>query len=219
MIVETMTPKEVYAELKVDSGNVYRWWEHRHKELQRIQRKAAKFPSVRTYHYTSARKNQYVILCFLVSKKSAMYTMAAIYRTTKGLNAVTTSFSENVEMEPTRAIITAHAIHRYAERAGVKKDGCELIEYFLMNNFHGFRSSDKRMASRTVRYNDKEHRCTLVKEGLLLGEIEDGIFIVKTFVTHGMTSGLQRDFVDQKADKIRNLEEEYKNLKALELWI
>jgi len=60
MIVESMTNKEVYAELERERGAVTTWWHHTLKAQRRKVLKSTSFPVTMWFEYTSARKNNYL---------------------------------------------------------------------------------------------------------------------------------------------------------------
>ena len=74
------------------------------------------------------------------------------------------------------------------------------------NNYGEISKGDK-FSGRSVRYNGRDNLCKSVHDGVLLGEIVDGIFIVHTFITYEMATGLQREEFEKNRGMIITNEE------------
>lgn len=204
-----MTHAEAYRELDADRDNVTRWFVHRDKELRRRARKTLKFPVTWWLDYTSPRKNRYLIGVTCTRRKyddSYITLTLSLRREKRGFTVYVCNIWK--ETADKKMIILQHAFDRYAERAGVNKTGTDLIIHFFSHHLGGYDLNNQRLASRSVRYNGRRHHFMAVEEGILLGDIEDGIFIARTFITYDMSGGLQaKGFADARS-KLRTIEEE-----------
>ena len=70
------------------------------------------------------------------------------------------------------------------------------------------------MVARSVRYNGEEHLSNCVPDGVMLGQMHDDIFVVKTFITYDMCRGLQQKEFEFYRGMILNDEEMYNEARA-----
>ena len=110
-------------------------------------------------------------------------------------------------------MLVQHVFDRYAERAHVDKRGLDLIRHFFDHLSSGTIVTDQRFAARSVRYKGRDHKFVAINEGIMLGNVEDGIFIARTFITYDMTTGEQRKAFAEARSKIldTNTEVRYVN--------
>ena len=66
----------------------------------------------------------------------------------------------------------------------------------------------------SVRYNGEEHLSNCVPDGVMLGQMYDDIFVVKTFITYDMCRGLQQKEFEFYRGMILNDEEMYNEARA-----
>ena len=204
-----MTHEEVYAELDKDRENVARWYDHRADEFRRRALKIAKFPVIWWLEYTSPRKNRYIINVTCTRRKFDKYhaiTTIALRREQRGYSVYLTPINSYSPIKKT--VFVQHAFDRYAERANIEKTGLDLIRHFLEHQYGGHVITDQRLAGRSVRYNGRNHKFIAMQEGVMLGDMEDGIFIVRTFITYDMATGLQRDEFSKAQGKLFDIEGE-----------
>ena len=110
-------------------------------------------------------------------------------------------------------VLTPHMFKRYSERAGVEKSGTDLIRHYFIHNSHGKDTQNNRVMARSVRWNGEEHQACCVNDGVLLGQVVDGIYIVRTFITYDMTSGMQQEEFERCRAQILNDREMYDRAK------
>jgi hypothetical protein len=106
-------------------------------------------------------------------------------------------------------VILPHVFDQYhnPERGNVQKTGIELIKHFMERNSYGELSRGDKFSGRSVRYKGRDNLCKSVADGVLLGEIVDDMFIVHTFITYEMATGLQREEFEKKRGLILSNEE------------
>jgi hypothetical protein len=105
-------------------------------------------------------------------------------------------------------VFVQHAFDRYAERANIKNTGLDLIRHSLVHQYGGHVITDQRLAGRSVRYNGRDHQFIAINDGVLLGDVEDGIFIARTFITYEMATGKQYEIFSNAKDRVFSLEDE-----------
>lgn len=193
MIVDSMTHEEVYSELEHDRWGMTRWWRHQLEELRRPVMKSTKFPCHFWRDYTSPRKNRYLFFTRIFDKrmKAILTGIGALRRTSDGLTVYTTWLYDQKLIKP--MVLTPHMFKQYAARCNVDKKGIDLIRHYFLNNAHGKDSHNQKVVGRSVRYNGEEHQSCCVNEGVLLGQVYGGIYVVRTFITYDMCSGLQQE--------------------------
>ena len=204
-----MNHTEVYAELDKDRENVARWYDHQSDTYRRKALKTQKFPVTWWLDYTSPRKNRYLIGVTCTRRKFDKYhaiTTIALRREQRGYSVYLTKITSYSPIKKT--VFVQHAFDRYAERANIKKTGLDLIHHFLEHQYGGHVITDQRLAGRSVRYNGRNHKFIAMQEGVMLGDMEDGIFIVRTFITYDMATGLQHDEFAKAQDKLFDIEGE-----------
>ena len=192
MIVDSMTHREVYAELAKERDNVTAWWRHQLEGMRRPVLKSKTFPIHAWRDYTSPRKNRYLFFTRIFDRrmKVILTGLAVIRRMSDGMTVYTSWTSGHELVNP--MVIIPHAWKRYVERAGVNKTGIELLKHFFTHNALGADSHKQDVAGRSVRWNGEEHLATCVTDGVLLGQKDGNIFLVKTFITYDMAMGKQR---------------------------
>ena len=216
MIVESMTHAEVYQELAREREAVTTWWRHNLWNQRRRVLKSTHFPLSLWFDYTSARKNRYLFFTRLFDKKmKCILTGIAVPRLMKdGMYVYTSWLADHGLIFP--MVLTPHMWKRYQDpdRGNVQKSGTEMIKHYFMHNSHGKDSRNNRVMARSVRWNGEEHQACCVNDGVLLGQVVDGIFIVRTFITYEMTSGMQQEEFERCRAHILNDRELYEQAKA-----
>lgn len=213
MIVDSMTNEEVYQELAKERESVTRWWRHQLYDQRRRALKCTRFPMHIWREYTSAGKNRYVFFSRVFDKrmKIILTGVAVIRHTSEGLTVYTTWLGDQKLIAP--MVLTPHMWKRYAERAKVEKHGIELIKHYFLNNPHGKDSDNQRVVGRSVRWNGEDHLSCCVPDGVLLGQEFDKYYLVRTFITYDMTTGMQQAEFETCRGKIMNDQEIYEHAK------
>ena len=213
MIVESMTHAEVYKELEREREAVTTWWRCNLANQRRRVLKSAHFPLNLWFDYTSARKNRYLFFTRLFDKKmKRILTGIAVPRLTKdGLNVYTSWLADHKLIFP--MVLTPHMFKRYSERAGVEKSGIDLVKHYFIHNSHGKDTRNNRVMAKSVRWNGEDHQACCVNDGVLLGQVVDGIYIVRTFITYDMCGGLQQQEFENCRSQILNDREMYDRAK------
>ena len=208
-----MTHEEVYAELARDREAVTTWWRHQLYDQRRRALKCQQFPYHIWREYTSARKNRYLFFSRVFDKrmKTILTGIAVIRHTSDGMTVYTTWLSDHRLISP--MVLTPHMWKRYAERAKVGKHGIELIKHYFLNNPHGKDSDNQRVVGRSVRWNGEDHLSCCVPDGVLLGQQHGDLYIVRTFITYDMTTGMQQAEFEDKRTKILTDREMYERAK------
>ena len=213
MIVDSMTHEEVYQELARDRDAVTTWWRHQLYGLRRPMLKSTVFPRHFWREYTSVRKNHYLFFTRIFDKrmKVILTGIAVLRRTNEGTIVYTSWLNDQRLISP--MVMLPHFWKRYAERAGVDKSGAELIRHYFDHNPHGADSHNQKIVGRSVHYKGYEHLTCCVTEGVLLGQAQGNLFIVRTFITYDMSCGLQKQELDSKREEILNDKEMYEQAK------
>lgn len=193
---------------------VTRWWRHQLDDQRRRALKCRQFPYHIWKEYTSTRKNRYVFFSRVFDKrmKTILTGVAVIRHTSDGMTVYTTWLGDQKFISP--MVLTPHMWKRYAERAKVDKHGIDLIKHYFLNNPQGKDSDNQKVVGRSVRWNGEDHLSCCVNDGVLLGQIVDGIYVAKTFITYDMCSGLQQKEFEAKRGEILTDEEMYKQAKV-----
>jgi hypothetical protein len=204
-----MTHEEVYQELAREREAVTRWWRHQLYDQRRRALKCTRFPMHIWREYTSARKNRYVFFSRVFDKhmKTILTGVAVIRHTSEGMTVYTTWLSDQQLISP--MVLLPHMWKRYAERAKIAKHGIELIKQYFSNNPHGQDSDNQRVVGRSVRWNGEDHLSCCVTDGVLLGQQHGELYIVRTFITYDMTTGMQQQEFDTQRAKIMTDREMY----------
>lgn len=213
MIVESMTHAEVYKELERERVAVTTWWRHNLWNQRRRVLKSTHFPLNLWFDYTSARKNRYLFFTRLFDKKmKRILTGVAVPRLTKdGLYVYTSWLSDHKLILP--MVLMPHMFKRYSERVGVEKSGIDLVKHYFIHNSHGKDTRNNRVMAKSVRWNGEDHQACCVNDGVLLGQVVDGIYIVRTFITYDMCGGLQQQEFENCRSQILNDREMYDRAK------
>jgi hypothetical protein len=197
-----MTHEEVYEELEREREAVTRWWRHQLYDQRRRALKCTRFPMHIWKEYTSTRKNHYVFFSRVFDKhmKTILTGVGVIRHTSEGMTVYTTWLSDQHLISP--MVLLPHMWKRYAERAKIAKHGIELIKQYFSNNPHGQDSDNQRVVGRSVRWNGEDHLSCCVTDGVLLGQQHGELYIVRTFITYDMTTGMQQQEFDTQRAKI-----------------
>ena len=208
-----MTHEEVYQELERERDAVTTWWRHQLDDQRRRALKCTRFPMHIWREYTSARKNRYVFFSRVFNKrmKTILTGVAVIRHTSEGLTVYTTWLSGQRLISP--MVLTPHMWKRYAERAKVGEHGIELIKHYFLNNPHGMDSDNQHVVGRSVRWNGEDHLSCCVPEGVLLGQEFDKYYLVRTFITYDMTTGMQQAEFEDKRSQIITDRDMYERIK------
>ena len=213
MIVDSMTHEEVYAELARDREVVTMWWRHQLDDNRRRALKCAQFPLKIWRDYTSTRRNRYVFFSRVYDKRMRriLTGVAVIRHTSDGMTVYTTWLSDQRLISP--MVLTPHMWKRYSERAKVGKHGIELVKHYFANNPLGKDTDNQKIVGRSVRWNGEDHLSCCVPDGVLLGQQHGELYIVRTFITYDMTTGLQQQEFETQRTKILTDREMYEQAK------
>ena len=215
MIVDSMTHAEVYAELAKERDAVTRWWRHQLYDQRRRALKCRQFPYHIWREYTSTRKNRYLFFSRIFDKKmrKILTGVAVVRHTYEGLTVYTTWLGDQKLISP--MVITPHVWKRYQDpkRGNVQKSGIDLIKHYFMHNPHGKDSDNQKVVGRSVRWNGDEHLSCCVTDGVLLGQEFDKYYLVRTFITYDMTTGIQQAEFEDKRSQIITDREMYERAK------
>jgi len=213
MIVESMTHAEVYKELEREREAVTTWWRNNLRNQRRRVLKSTRFPLNLWFDYTSAHKNRYLFFTRLFDKKmKRILTGIAVPRLTKdGLYVYTSWLADHKLIFP--MVLMPHMFKRYSERAGVEKSGIDLVKHYFIHNSHGKDTRNNRVMAKSVRWNGEDHQACCVNDGVLLGQVVDGIYIVRTFITYDMCGGLQQQEFENCRSQILSDREIYDRAK------
>jgi hypothetical protein len=208
-----MTHEEVYEELAREREAVTVWWRHQLDDNRRRALKWRQFPLKIWRDYTSTRKNRYVFFSRVFDKRMRriLTGAAAIRHTSDGLTVYTTWLGDQKLISP--MVMTPHMWRRYAERTGTDLHGIDLIKHYFANNPHGKDSDNQRVVGRSVRWNGEEHLSCCVPDGVLLGQQYGWLFVVRTFITYDMTTGMQQAEFEDKRSQIITDREMYERAK------
>ena len=208
-----MTHEEVYQELEREREAVTTWWRHQLNDQRRRALKCQRFPMQIWKEYTSTRRNRYVFFSRVYDKrmKAILTGVAVIRQTSDGMTVYTTWLSDQRLISP--MVLTPHMWKRYAERAKVGEHGIELIKHYFSNNPNGKDSDNQKVVGRSVRWNGEDHLSCCVPDGVLLGQQHGELYIVRTFITYDMTTGMQQAEFDDKRSQIITDREIYERVK------
>lgn len=208
-----MTHEEVYQELERDREAVTTWWRHQLTNQRRRALKCQQFPMHIWKDYTSTRKNRYLFFSRVFDKrmKTILTGVAVIRHTNDGLTVYTTWLSDQRLISP--MVLTPHMWKRYAERTNTDKHGVELIKHYFLNNPYGKDSDNQRVVGRSVRWNGEDHLSSCINDGVLLGQEFDKYYLVRTFITYDMCSGMQQQEFETQRTKILTDREMYERAK------
>ena len=208
-----MTHEEVYEELAREREAVTVWWRHQLDDNRRRALKCQRFPMRIWRDYTSTRRNRYVFFSRVYDKRMRriLTGAAAIRHTSEGLTVYTTWLTDQKLIAP--MVLTPHMWKRYAERAKVGEHGIELIKHYFSNNPNGKDSDNQNVVGRSVRWNGEDHLSCCVPEGVLLGQEFGKYYLVRTFITYDMCTGLQQQEFDTQRAKIMTDREMYNRAK------
>ena len=208
-----MTHAEVYAELAKEREAVTVWWRHQLDDQRRRALKCTRFPMHIWKEYTSPRKNRYLFFSRVFDKhmKRILTGLAVVRYTSEGLAVYTTWLGDQKLISP--MVLTPHMWKRYAERVKVDKHGIDLIKHYFLNNPHGKDSDNQKVVGRSVRWNGEDHLSCCVPDGVLLGQQYGWLFVVRTFITYDMTTGMQQAEFEDKRSQIITDREMYERAK------
>lgn len=208
-----MTHAEVYAELSKEREAVTVWWRHQLDDQRRRALKCTRWPMHIWKEYTSTRKNRYLFFSRVFDKhmKRILTGVGVIRHTSEGLTVYTTWLGDQKLISP--MVLTPHMWKRYAERTSTDLHGIDLIKHYFLNNPHGKDSDNQKVVGRSVRWNGDEHLSCCVTDGVLLGQEFDKYYLVRTFITYDMTTGIQQAEFEDKRSQIITDREMYERAK------
>lgn len=206
MIVEKMTPNEVYRELDKDLGNSTRWHERQMKLHLKRARNSIHFPIYVWHENKTSRGNRYLVLFHSLTRRYSNTLTLALQKAERGYK-VYIARGANYLQDVSPMVIMPHVFDRYAERNHLSLTGVELIKQMARNLSDGVIMDDNRLSGKSVRYKGRDNICMSIHDGVLLGEVSDGVFIAHTYITYDMTIGLQRETFLEKRGKLRTEKE------------
>ena len=212
-----MTHEEVYEELAREREAVTVWWRHQLDNNRRRVMKCQLFPMKIWRDYTSPRRNRYLFFSRVYDKRMRriLTGVAAIRHTSDGLTVYTTWMGDQKLISP--MVLTPHMWKRYAERTATDLHGIDLVKHYFTHNPHGKDTDNQKIVGRSVRWNGEDHLSCCVSDGVLLGQEFDKYYLVRTFITYDMTSGLQQQEFETKRGEIMTDEDIYDRVKQFYL--
>jgi len=205
MLVETMTPGElsleIFAELKVLDITKERLMLEYDRERRRLKVGKEK-DYIKTYPIKTKKKNTWLIFMLKhpAEEKYKGIGSIATFRLVYYYNARGLRVFE--PYEKTRlSVYNGHLYKRYNERMGLGLScPLEIVKHFHINN--------QAMGIRILSSEGKDHLVAVCKEGLLLGELQEGKAweVYKTFITREDLSTYleetERDLINSLLDEI-----------------
>lgn len=191
MFTDSMTANEIIREFDKDFPDIFSVSDKKQGKVDRMVRKSRQFPVYAYARINSGRNNPWLVLWECKSKKmvgdDCLMSLIAIPELSPGRHAV---MMVNAGGSPIYMMFVPHFFNRYAQRAGVRKTGDELIRHFFRNNMtYSFASKNKK-AGDLVR----EDVFVTCEEGIAMGvrgASGKHVRLLKTFITHGMSKGEQ----------------------------
>ena len=173
------------------------------KALSKRARKMMKFPMTVWYDHESPRRNRFLCMSIITDRnfyKKSINAISALQKAEHGWAVY--FFSWSGEKNFKNMALMPHVFDRYAERCCIEKSGIELIKHYISHNLEGWATRDNRFSGRSVRYKGRDNLCLSIRDGVLLGEMVDDIFIAHTFITYDMATGLQGEAFIQRRDRL-----------------
>jgi len=218
MIVSAMTPEEVYKEIEKDQPELSDWWLKKREMQIRIAKYTIKLPRSTWFEFESKRRNRYLVISIIMGRNynnDGLTSMVALQKMERGWAVYFTRFLW--QRIATKEVILPHVFDRYADpdRGNVNKTGIELIKHFIERNACGEPVKGDKLSGRSVRYKGRDNLCACVKEGVLLGEMVNEIFVAHTFITYDMATGLQKEVFEQNKEKVLSHREVLDKMKKI----
>lgn len=197
MIVHSMTEKELHDEFINDLEYVFKYTKNLHSKFRRAVIKNKNFPVIKHHHYSSPRKNNWIIIFEAKIKKEiegqSRVSFICLFDSPHGYYAIT----PNLKNKKKYILYAPHFFSRYASRCKIKKTGKDLIKWYFSKN------------DSSVYKIIEEHAQATTAEGIALGEISpvNENMIFKTFIIYDMAKGEQiEDFTlsEQIRQEIHN---------------
>lgn len=211
MIVESMTHAEVYRELERDRENLRRWMDHAHDRNRRKTLRLVRFPALWWLEYTSPRHITYHIEVVVTRRKYDLFHYTCVITLRKEQRGYTV-YLTGATGRINKTVFVQHVFDRYAERTHLDTTGMTKLDVIkrMIDGITGGGTivEDQTLAGRSVRYNGRDHLFIAIDEGMMLGDMEDGIFIARTFITYDMTTGRQAEEFTYAKSKLNSVEEE-----------
>ena len=210
MIISTMSYAEAYRDLEREREQATRWWMHQLRALRRtVLKNRNPWPLVVWHEWQSPGKNRYLFLVRIFDKRMSkmVSSIAVVANLDGGLTVFTSWPSRHCPLFP--MVMLPHAWARYRDRTGCIETGEALVRRYFERNPSGQHSRNQKSVGRSVRYNGMEHLSCCVPDGVLLGQMVDGIYVVRTFITYDMAHGLQAEDFEYNRQYIESDRELY----------
>lgn len=213
-----MTPEEVYREIDRDMPEVSRWWMVQRESLKRIAKWTVRLPFTKWFDHESSRHNRYLVMSMILGRKyddASLTSVVALQKMERGYAVFVTRWPW--QRVANRIVLLPHVFDRYADpkRGNVRKTGIELIKHLISRIGHGEHTMEDRFSGRSVRYKDRDNICLSVQDGVLLGEMQEDIFVAHTFITYDMAGGLQKEEFEKNREKVLDNRQVLKKLKGV----
>lgn len=178
-----MTPDQMYEEIMEDIPNMLAMLGKKEKKVRQIVLRSQLFPVYIHSFITTKRRNNWLLLWNIESKKDVSGQIYAncscIQDTNEGKYAIMRQITDGL---PSLVIYSPHFFQRYAERMALNLQGISLIRKFFEVNTSFF------IKSRII--NGKEEVTATLNEGVAFcKEIENckhRCFVMKTFINYDM---------------------------------
>lgn len=183
MLVETMTPDQIYEEIMLDVPNILLLLKYKQPKFRKMVLQSKLFPIHAHSLVTTVRKNNWLFLFSANSKKDVtkdIYSNCLCIRESQsGKYALMRQVTNEL---PSLFIYSPHFFHRYAERMGLDLSGIPLIKKFFEENTTSY------IKKRII--NGKEELTATFDDGVgFCKEITDCkhlCFVMKTFINYDM---------------------------------
>jgi hypothetical protein len=208
MLIDTMSPEELTREILIDWDITTKSWERLSLSYDRDRRrlKVDKRSSYsKVYEIKTHKKNTWI---FILSKAPAVEK----YQGLRDINICSLVYYYNptglrvFKIMPTGGlnVYNGHFFKRYNERMSLGlTTPLEIVKHFFINNGYS--------TIKILPKEDREFTLSVCKEGLLLGEIQEGRswIVNKTFITRELSSGAQDEIEEELLKHLREgIEEE-----------
>lgn len=185
MIVMTMTPSEMLAEVLSEIPVLLAVSDSKQKKANKIIRNAGRYPCHVKSHHTT-RKNNRWLMCWVANNKkmvndNCLFYAACLAESPEGTYVM---LPQSVNGKWKLLIFSPHFFGRYAERHKIDKTGIDLRHHYLLHN------SSYHLHIDATTYDGIPSNAIMatITEGMILGiQTEDkDVFVMKTFVGYDM---------------------------------
>lgn len=180
-----MTPSEMLAEIINETRVIFAVSDAKQKKVDKLIRKAAKYPYRVKSEHTSNRHNKW-LLCWVANNKRAIGDDSLFYAgcLVDSPEGIYVMLPMSIKGHWYLMILSPHLFSRYAERMNIDKTGVDLRHHFLLRN-----GSYNLHTDNTNQHGEKvDSVVATCTDGMLLGCKTDNenVFVLRTFVSYDM---------------------------------